>query len=64
MIAGVLLFLCVVLFVAVIVMAICWPRVEDYMLEDVCVDKDCIDASAQVRLGSFKVCLFELFRFF
>lgn len=30
-------------------MGICWPQVKDYMLKEVCVDRDCVDAAAQVR---------------
>lgn len=50
MIGGVLFLLCAVLFLATLTMGLCWPRVKKYMLEDVCVDKDCVEAASQVRI--------------
>lgn len=48
LISGILCLLCAVLFLAVVVMGICWPKVKQYMLEEVCVDKDCVEAASQV----------------
>lgn len=40
--------LCVLLLAALIVVAIVWPRVPAYMRAPVCVEKECLAASAQV----------------
>lgn len=48
LIGGFLFLLCAVLILAVVIMALCWPRVKQYMLEDVCVEKDCVEAASQV----------------
>lgn len=48
-IIGLVLFLlCSALLLAVIIMGISWPKVKQYMLEDVCLDKDCVRAASQV----------------
>lgn len=49
LIGTILFLLCAALILTVIVMAILWPKVKDYMLKEVCVDKDCMEAAAQVR---------------
>ncbi|XP_059616553.1 protein gone early [Phlebotomus argentipes] len=40
--------LCIVLVVVLISMIVFWPRIHDYMTAEVCVDKECLDASAQI----------------
>ena len=49
LIGTILFLLCAALIITVIVMAIFWPKVKDYMLKEVCVDKDCMEAASQVR---------------
>lgn len=41
--------LCAIFLIILIVLISFWPRIPYYMKADICVDKECIDASAQVR---------------
>lgn len=42
--------LCILLTIVLIVMAVFWPRIPAYMRSPVCVDRECLDASAQVSV--------------
>lgn len=48
--------LCFLLTILLIVLAVFWPRIPAYMRSPVCVDKECLDASAQVGTGGFLGC--------
>lgn len=42
--------LCALLFVVIIVMIAFWPRIPFYMKADVCVERECMESSSQVRI--------------
>ncbi|KAJ6637056.1 Protein gone early, partial [Pseudolycoriella hygida] len=44
--------LCVVLLVILAIMVGLWPNIPNYMREDVCVEKECMESSSQILLSA------------
>lgn len=45
--------LCALLIIVLIAMIALWPRIPFYMKADVCVERECMESSSQVRIIIF-----------